>query len=218
MQQKPAGSHMPRILVVDDHPVVREGVGRVLASALPDVVLGAAADAASARECMREPWNLVILDLTLGNDDGLHLLRWMRESHGNVPVLVVSMHAPEEFARRTVKAGAAGYVSKDSPPHELVHAVTSVLAGEAYVPLHGGDERSVDSTRLPHERLSDREYQVLRMIGQARTVSEIAAELSLSVKTVSTYRSRILDKMNLRTSAELMRYVIAHRLVPWEPI
>jgi DNA-binding NarL/FixJ family response regulator len=210
---------MPRILVVDDHPVVREGVGRVLASALPDVVLGAAADAATARDSMqREPWNLVILDLTLGNDDGLHLLRWMRESSPTVPVLVVSMHAPEEFARRTVKAGAAGYVSKDSPPHELVHAVTSVLAGEPYVPLHGVEERDPDTTRLPHERLSDREYQVLRMIGQARTVSEIAAELSLSVKTVSTYRSRILDKMNLRTSAELMRYVIAHRLVPWEPI
>jgi two-component system invasion response regulator UvrY len=210
---------MPRILVVDDHPVVREGVGRVLASALPDVMLGAAADANSARECMRvDPWNLVILDLTLGNDDGLHLLRWMRESHPSVPVLVVSMHAPEEFARRTVKAGAAGYVSKDSPPHELVHAVTSVLAGEPYVPPHGAEDRSTESARLPHERLSDREYQVLRMIGQARTVSEIAAELSLSVKTVSTYRSRILDKMNLRTSAELMRYVIAHRLVPWEPI
>ena len=210
---------MPRILVVDDHPVVREGVGRVLASALPDVVLGAAADATTARDSMqREVWNLVILDLTLGNDDGLHLLRWMRESFPAVPVLIVSMHAPEEFARRTVKAGAAGYVSKDSPPHELVHAVTSVLAGEPYVPLHGVEERDPDSTRQPHERLSDREYQVLRMIGQARTVSEIAAELSLSVKTVSTYRSRILDKMNLRTSAELMRYVIAHRLVPWEPI
>lgn len=210
---------MPRILVVDDHPVVREGIGRVLAASLPQVALGGAESAAAARECMRlEPWDLVILDLTLGNDDGVQVLKWIRESHPAVPVLVVSMHAPAEFARRTVKAGAAGYISKDSPPHELLRAVNAVLSGETFIPSDAGDEQPVDTKGLPHERLSDREYQVLRMIGQARTVSEIAAELSLSVKTVSTYRSRILDKMNLRTSAELMRYVITHRLVPWEPL
>jgi DNA-binding NarL/FixJ family response regulator len=122
------------------------------------------------------------------------------------------MHAPEEFAGRMVQAGAAGYVSKDSPPQELARAVGTVLAGERYVPPVGEDR----TRELPHHTLSDREYQVLRMIGQGRTVSEIAVELSLSVKTVSTYRSRILDKMAMRTSAELMRYVIAHRLVPWQ--
>jgi two-component system, NarL family, invasion response regulator UvrY len=204
---------MPKILVVDDHPVVREGIGRVLTSALPQVVLGGAERASDARERMRaEPWDLVILDLTLGSDDGVTELQWLRDAYPAVPVLIVSMHAAEEFAGRMAQAGAAGYVSKDSPPQELVRAVGNVLAGERYVPPAGEDR----ARGLPHHTLSDREYQVLRMIGQGRTVSEIAADLSLSVKTVSTYRSRILDKMSMRTSAELMRYVIAHRLVPWQ--
>jgi two-component system invasion response regulator UvrY len=207
---------MPKILIVDDHPVVREGIGRVLTSALPQVILGDAEGATDARACLRkEPWDLVILDLTLGSDDGIHELQWMRESYPVVPVLIVSMHPREVFANRTAQEGAAGYVSKDSPPQELARAVGCVLAGEKYQPA--ADDAELDaSRRLPHQHLSDREYQVLRMIGQGRTVSEIAAELSLSVKTVSTYRSRILDKMEMRTSAELMRYAIAHRLVPWQ--
>jgi DNA-binding NarL/FixJ family response regulator len=202
---------MPRILVVDDHPVVREGIGRVLTSNLPQIVVGEAERASQARERMRsEPWDLVILDLTLGADDGVTELQWLRDSYPAVPVLIVSMHAPEEYAGRMVDAGAAGYVSKDSPPQELARAVGTVLAGERYLPAVSEDRP------LPHNSLSDREYQVLRMIGQGRTVSEIAAELSLSVKTISTYRSRILDKMSMRTSAELMHYVISHRLVPWQ--
>jgi two-component system, NarL family, invasion response regulator UvrY len=207
---------MPKILIVDDHPVVREGIGRVLTSALPQVILGDAEGATDARARLRkEPWDLVILDLTLGSDDGIHELQWMRESYPAVPVLIVSMHPREVFANRTAQEGAAGYVSKDSPPQELARAVGCVLAGEKYQPA--ADDAELDaSRRLPHQHLSDREYQVLRMIGQGRTVSEIAAELSLSVKTVSTYRSRILDKMEMRTSAELMRYAIAHRLVPWQ--
>jgi DNA-binding NarL/FixJ family response regulator len=208
---------MPNILVVDDHPVVREGIGRVLAAALPHVVLGGAESAADARAVMqREPWDLVILDLTLGSDDGIEMLLWIRASYPSVPVLIVSMHAPEEFARRTIDAGAAGYLSKDSPPQELILAVTTVLAGQPYASAL--PDSADKPRRLPHELLSDREYQVLRMIGQGRTVSEIAADLTLSVKTVSTYRSRILDKMDMRTSAELMRYVIAHRLVPWQSV
>ena len=199
--------------MVDDHPVVREGIGRVLTSALPDVVLGGAERASEAREKMRlEPWDLVILDLTLGADDGVTELQWLHSVYPAVPVLVVSMHSPEEFAARVVQAGAAGFVSKDSPPQELIRAVGCALGGQSYV-SPTTDERT---NELPHHLLSDREYQVLRMIGQGRTVSEIAAELSLSVKTVSTYRSRILDKMSMRTSAELMRYVISHHLVPWE--
>jgi DNA-binding NarL/FixJ family response regulator len=206
---------MPRILVVDDHPVVREGIGRVLTSALPQVVLGDAEGATDARARMRrEPWDLVILDITLGRDDGIHELQWMRESYPSVPVLIVSMHPPEQFASRTAQEGAAGYVSKDSPPHELARAVGCVLAGGTYAPMPR-DDAARGAARPPHHLLSDREYQVLRMIGQGRTVTEIAVELSISVKTVSTYRGRILDKMNMRTSAELMRYVIAQRLVSW---
>lgn len=210
---------MPRILIVDDHPVVREGVGRVLASAIQGVTLGAADGAAQALQAMAtESWDIVLLDLTLSGDDGTVVLKRLRQAYPGVPVVIISMHPAEQFARRVVHAGAAGYISKATDPDALVQAVRTVLAGGRCIPpgiqdLHAGPAPK----GLPHEGLSDREYQVLRMIGQGRTVSEIAAELTLSVKTVSTYRSRILDKMQLRTSAELMRYVIAHHLVPLAP-
>ena len=206
---------MPRILIVDDHPVVREGIGRVLTDAIADVDLGSADGAAQAQAVMAEgPWDLVLLDLTLDGDDGTVVLRRLRQHYPNVPIVIISMHPAEQFARRVMQAGAAGYVSKGSNPEDVVRAVKQALSGQRYLqpetaPAPGG--------ALPHEHLSDREYQVLRMIGQGRTVSEIAAELSLSVKTVSTYRARILEKMQMRTSAELMRYVIAHKLVPLPP-
>jgi DNA-binding NarL/FixJ family response regulator len=208
---------MARILIVDDHPVVREGIGRVLTDAIPDAIVGAADGAAQAAMMMQEqgPWDLVLLDLTLDGDDGTVVLRRLRHTYPDVPIVIISMHPAEQFARRVVQAGAAGYISKGSNPADLVRAVTQTLSGErdmAPEPLTPGRDT------LPHEHLSDREYQVLRMIGQGRTVSEIATELTLSVKTVSTYRSRILEKMQLRTSAELMRYVIAHKLVPLPPV
>jgi two-component system, NarL family, invasion response regulator UvrY len=205
---------MPRILVVDDHPVVREGIGRVLSAALPKLTLGGAEGPDDTLVSMRKgPWDLVILDLALGAADGTAVLRRLRESYPAVPVLIISMYPAEQFARRSVAAGAAGYVSKDSAPQELVRAVRLTLAGGQYRPA--GFDAPDRPERMPHELLSDREYQVLRMIGQGRTVSQIAVELSLSVKTVSTYRARILEKMRMRTNAELMRYVIAHQLLPF---
>ena len=189
----------------------------MLTSSLPDVEIGAADGAAQAHDMMRDKaWDLVLLDLTLAGDDGTVVLRRIRQSHPDVPVVIISMHPAEQFARRVLQAGAAGYVSKGSNPDELVRAVQAALSG-VREPLATPTRARSDSASLPHEQLSDREYQVLRMIGQGRTVSEIAAELSLSVKTVSTYRARILEKMDLRTSAELMRYVIAHQLVPLPP-
>jgi two-component system, NarL family, invasion response regulator UvrY len=208
---------MARVLIVDDHPVVREGIGRVLTAAMPDLVTGTADGAAQAQEMMeRGPWDLVLLDLTLAGDDGTVVLRRLRHSHPEVAVVIISMHPAEQFARRVLQAGAAGYVSKGSDPEELVRAVQAALSG-ARVVQHEPPRTRTEPDGLPHELLSDREYQVLRMIGLGRTVSEIAAELSLSVKTVSTYRARILEKMDMRTSAELMRYVIAHKLVPLPP-
>jgi DNA-binding NarL/FixJ family response regulator len=205
---------MPRILIVDDHPVVREGIGRVLTDAIPDVDLGSADGAAQAQAVMAQGrWDLVLLDLTLDGDDGTVVLRRLRQHYPNVPIVIISMHPAEQFARRVMQAGAAGYVSKGSNPEDLVRAVKLALGGQRCLQ----PEAAPSSGALPHEQLSDREYQVLRMIGQGRTVSEIAAELSLSVKTVSTYRARILEKMQMRTSAELMRYVIAHKLVPLPP-
>jgi len=206
---------MPRILVVDDHPVVREGIGRVLTDAIPEVEVGSADGAAQAQAVMAEgPWDLVLLDLTLHGDDGTVVLRRLRQTYPDVPIVIISMHPAEQFARRVMQAGAAGYVSKGSNPEDLVRTVKLALSGQRYLQP---ETAPPTRTTLPHEQLSDREYQVLRMIGQGRTVSEIAAELSLSVKTVSTYRARILEKMQLRTSAELMRYVIAHKLVPLPP-
>jgi len=208
---------MARVLIVDDHPVVREGIGRVLTAALPDLVTGTADGATQAQEMMeRGSWDLVLLDLTLAGDDGTVVLRRLRHSHPEVPVVIISMHPAEQFARRVLQAGAAGYVSKGSDPEELVRAVQAALSG-VRLAQHDATRARTEPAGLPHELLSDREYQVLRMIGLGRTVSEIATELSLSVKTVSTYRSRILEKMDMRTSAELMRYVIVHRLVPLPP-
>ena len=208
---------MPRVLIIDDHPVVREGIGRVLTSSLPDVDIGEADGAAQAQEMMHtRSWDLVMLDLTLEGDDGTVVLRRLRQSHPEVPVVIISMHPAEQFERRVRQAGAVSYVSKGCNPDELVRAVRAALNG-VREPVTTPARGRPDSAALRHEQLSDREYQVLRMIGEGRTVSEIAAELSLSVKTVSTYRARILEKMDMRTSAELMRYVIAHQLVPLPP-
>ena len=208
---------MPRVLIIDDHPVVREGIGRVLTASLPDVEIGEAAGAAEAQQMMHAgAWDLVMLDLTLAGDDGTVVLRRLRQTHPEVPVVIISMHPAEQFARRVLQAGAVSYVSKGCNPDELVRAVRAALNG-IREPLAAPTRGRPGSASLPHEQLSDREYQVLRMIGQGRTVSEIAGELSLSVKTVSTYRARILEKMDMRTSAELMRYVIAHQLVPLPP-
>src|SRR5687768_5359209 len=209
---------MPRVLIVDDHPVVREGVGRVLAAAIPDVEIGDADGGGQAMALMQNSaWDVVLLDLTLTGDDGTVLLRRLRQAYPHVPVVIISMHPAEQFARRVLQAGAAGYVFKGSAPEEIVLAVQTVLAGGRYSTDPAVAPPAGDAARLPHELLSDREYQVLRMIGQGRTVSEIAADLSLSVKTISTYRARILEKMGIRTSAELMRYVIAHKLVSLPP-
>ena len=208
---------MPKVLIIDDHPVVREGIGRVLTSSLPDVEIGEAAGAAEAQEMMQgRAWDLVMLDLTLAGDDGTVVLRRLRQTHPEVPVVIISMHPAEQFARRVLQAGAVSYISKGCNPDELVRAVRAALNGFRE-PVAVPARARHDTASLPHEQLSDREYQVLRMIGQGRTVSEIAGELSLSVKTVSTYRARILEKMDMRTSAELMRYVIAHQLVPLPP-
>jgi DNA-binding NarL/FixJ family response regulator len=209
---------MARVLIVDDHPVVREGVGRVLTSAISGLVLGMADGAGQALRAMEtSAWDLVLLDLTLSGDDGVVILRRLRQTYPSVPVVIISMHPAEQFARRVMQAGATGYVSKGSDPEELIRAVRTALGGGSYLSAGAPAREPQDVRTLPHELLSDREYQVLRMIGMGRTVSEIAAELSLSVKTVSTYRTRILEKMAMRTSAELMRYVIARKLVPLPP-
>ena len=220
----PSGSNDPpvkeratRILLVDDHPVVRQGIKQILTEAFHLVEVGEAETAAEALTDVRSTeWDIVVLDLTMPGVSGLELLRDIRHERPELPILVLSMHPAEQFARRTINAGASAYLTKHAGPTELVRAIEALIIGAIYVsPITNAAEpveAREQGTRL-HEGLSDREYQVLRMIAQGKTVSQIAAEISLSVKTVSTYRARVLEKMHMHTTAELMRYAILNHLV-----
>jgi DNA-binding NarL/FixJ family response regulator len=206
---------MRSVLLIDDHPIVRQGLSRVLAAEFPDLRIAEAVDGVSAFERLRAgPFQLVLLDLTLPGDSGLVLLRRIHREFPSLPVLIVSMHPADQFAQRTLQAGAAGYVTKGADPRDLVQAVRAALGGGRYVPAEVEEAARLVADPPKHDALSDREYQVLRMIGAGRTVSEISRELGVSVKTISTYRSRILEKLELRTSAEIIHYAIVHGLVP----
>jgi two-component system, NarL family, invasion response regulator UvrY len=205
-----------RVLLVDDHPVIRQGIRRILTNALTDLDVAEAETGEQAIAlCETAVWDLVVLDLSLPGLSGLEVIRDLRLVQPHARIIVVSVHPPHQFARRALSVGAVAYLEKSAAPEEMVKAVTEVLAGRSYVTAPASDStRGRAAQGLLHERLSDREYQVLRMLGVGRTVSEIAAELALSVKTVSTYRTRVLEKMDLRTTAELMHYVINHGLIP----
>ena len=204
---------MIRILLVDDHPVVRQGIRQILVDGLKSVSIGEASDVPTASARIRtDAWDLVVLDLTLPGASGLDLLKEIKRERPTLPVLVLSMHPASQFARRVLGAGAWGYLTKDSAATELVNAVEQVRRGKMY--LAGVPEWSRTPTvTAPHDRLSDREYQVLRMIGSGLTVSEIASTCGLSVKTVSTYRARLLEKLEMRSNAEVMRYAIENGLM-----
>ena len=205
---------MLSVLLVDDHPIVRQGLGRVLTTEFPDMRIVEAEDGPHAIERLRRNvFDLVLLDLTLPGDHGMSLLRRLRRDFESIPIVVVSMHPVDQFAQRALVAGAAGYVAKDSDPRELVEAIRTVLAGGRHVPVEVRETYRKQDPPLPHEALSDREYQVLRLFGAGRTVSQISNELKLSVKTVSTYRARILEKLHLHTSAELIHYAVVNKLV-----
>lgn len=209
---------MTRILLVDDHPVVRQGIKQVLSGAFHPALVGEAANAEEGMiEIRNTVWDVMVLDISLPGASGLDLLKDLRRERPTLPVLVLSMHPPDQFARRAMNAGASGYLTKDSPPTELVKAVGEVMAGRRYLNPAVVEEMVMNlqpaRDQRPHEVLSDREYQVLRMIASGLTVSQVATRLSLSVKTVSTYRARVLEKMNMKTTAELMHYGIQQNLV-----
>lgn len=211
------GTPALRMMLVDDHPIVRRGVRDILADAFPQALIREVGSGREAISLVRSTaWTIVILDLTLPDGSGLDVLKRIREMQSRTPVLVLSMHAADQFARRAIAAGASGYLTKDAADAELVIAVTRLLQGGRYFgqEVLEGVVLSMHPDRddRPHERLSDREYQVLRLIGSGKTVSEIASALELSVKTVSTYRSRVLEKMQMRTNAELTRYAVRHGL------
>jgi two-component system invasion response regulator UvrY len=209
---------MTRILLADDHLVVRQGLKQILEGSLAGAVF---ADAASGEEAIRHvrtaDWDLVILDMSLPDQSGLEVLKEVRRLRPKLPVLVLSMYPEEQFAVRALRAGAAGYLTKKTVAAELLTAVRKVLAGGRYLSQFLAErlavEIRVDSQRAPHETLSDREYQVFRLLALGNTVKQISEELFLSPQTVSTHRSHILDKMGLTTNAELTQYAIYNHLL-----
>jgi two-component system, NarL family, invasion response regulator UvrY len=209
---------MIRILIVDDHAIVRRGLRQIVAEQPDMQVDGGAGDAHEAMEMLqREKWDVLVLDINMPGRGGLELLNEVKQHWPNLPVLILSMHPEDQFAKRVLKSGAAGYLAKDSAPLELVKAIRKVHGGGKYVSEAMAEKLALalhpDADRPLHELLSDREYQVLCRIASGETVSEIAADMMLSVKSISTYRTRILEKMKLRTSAELTHYAIKNGLV-----
>jgi DNA-binding NarL/FixJ family response regulator len=200
-----------RILIADDHAVVRRGVRDLLGEEFPSAIFGDATTAQEALdEAWKQPWNLILLDISMPGRSGLDVLRDLKDAQPRTPILVQSMHAEGQFAIRVLKAGAAGYITKDSLPEELLRAVSKVLAGGRYLSVSLAEQLagflSTEGGRPAHESLSDREFQVLRMLAAGRSVKEIGAEFSLSIKTISTYRTRLLEKLGLRSNAELAIY------------
>jgi len=207
-----------RILIADDHAVVRRGLRETLGEAFPRATFGEAKAAQEALESvMRQDWDVLILDISMPGKSGLDILDDLRRLRPKLPVLLVSMHPEGQFARRALKAGAAGYLTKESAPEELKEAVRQVQAGGHYVSATLAEKLAFDLRReadMPaHELLSDREFQVLLMLASGKTIKQIADEIALSVKTVSTYRARILLKTGLKTTAELIRYALEAGLV-----
>ena len=182
-----------------------------------DVVGEASTPADALTSIAQEHWDIVVLDISLGSASGLELLGAIRQLRPRLPVLVLSMHSEEQYARRAFQAGASGYITKNSPGVELASAISKVALGGKYVSAKLAEALAADldpkTNRLPHQRLSQREFEVLRFLASGTAVSEIADMLSLSDKTVSTYRGRILEKLQLKTTAELVRYALEHSLI-----
>jgi two-component system, NarL family, invasion response regulator UvrY len=207
-----------RVLIVDDHAVFRRGLKETLVEVFSRVTFGEAQSAQEALEHVRRhDWDVVVLDISMPGKSGLDILTDLKRLRPKLPILLLSMHPEEQFARRALKSGAAGYLTKESVPEELQRAVKKVIHGGRYVSATLAEKLAVDLSggagRPIHELLSDREFQVLRMIASGKTVKQIADEIALSVKTVSTYRARILEKTGMKTNAELIRYALQSQLV-----
>ncbi len=209
---------MIKLLIADDHAMIRKGIIQTVADEPDMSVIGEARDVQQLLDLTRTMlWDVAILDINMPGRNGLEALKEVKKEYPTRPVLVLSMHPIEHFAVRAFKAGAAGYLTKESPPEELIAAIRKVLTGERYI-SHSFTELIVKELafggdRPLYELLSDREYEVFRLLASGLTVSEVASQLVLSVKTVSTYRTRVLEKLNLKNNAELMRYAVDHQLV-----
>ena len=209
---------MKKILIADDHAAIRNGVRLILTNEFIEVEFRDATNAADVFKAVKEKeWDLLILDMDMPGRNGLEVLKQLKDDGNKMPVLVFSMHAEELIALRAMKAGARGYLSKDSASEELAKAAHHILSGKKYITATLAEQLAAllenPTNNSPHELLSDREYQTLLLITSGKTVSQIAEELSLSIPTISTYRARILEKMNLKNSAELTHYAVTNHLI-----
>jgi two-component system invasion response regulator UvrY len=209
---------MIRILVADDHAIVRNGLKQIVGDTSDMVVAGEASNGQEAlNKALKDDYDIVLLDITMPDRSGLDILKEIKSQKPQLPVMILSMHPEEQYAVRALKAGAAGYLTKESAPEELINAMRRVSGGGKYVTLSLAEKLAsvlkTGAEKLPHQTLSDREYQVLCMIASGKRVKQIADELLLSTKTIGTYRSRVLRKMNMNNNMELTRYAIENQLV-----
>ena len=209
---------MLRILIADDHTVVRKGLRQILLDEFPGAYIEEVADGGElVKNVMIGKWDVVVSDLSMPGRSGLDALQQIKLSLPDLPVLILSIHPEEQYALRALKSGAAGYLSKDTAPDELVKAVQKVLLGKKYISQAIAEKLantfSADASTMPHESLSDREFDVMKFLANGKSVSEIAEMLSLSVTTVSTYRARIMTKMNLKSNSDLTKYSIENSLI-----
>jgi DNA-binding NarL/FixJ family response regulator len=209
---------MIKVLIADDHPIVRQGLRQILAGTADMEVAGEAVNSQEALDQVRVGgWDVLVLDMTMPGRSGFDILKELKHEQPHLPVLVLSIHAEEQLAVRVLKAGASGYLTKENAPDELVKAIRRVVSGGRYISPSLAETLAFGlvaaSDRPRHETLSDREFQVMQSMAKGKTLTEIAEALSLSAKTVSTYRARLLEKLNLKTNAELMRYAIEHELI-----
>lgn len=209
---------MLRILIADDHTVVRKGLKQILFDEFPNAKIEEVPDAEELiKKVMMARWDLVISDLSMPGRSGLDALQQIKLSYPNLPVLILSFYPEEQYALRALKAGAAGYLSKDTAPEELVKAARKVLLGKKYISQSITEKLvntiSSDPNREIHEDLSNREFDVMKLLANGKSISEIAESLFLSITTVSTYRARVMTKMNLRSNSDLTKYAIENRLI-----
>lgn len=209
---------MIRVVIADDHTIVREGLKQILLTDPEIRIVGEARDGLEVVSCVRElDFDLLLLDMSMPKKSGIELIKQIKGEKPKLRMLVLSMHEEQQYAIRAIKSGASGYLTKESAPAQLLSAIRKVAAGGAFVSAAVAEQLVLDATRqfeaLPHTALSDREYQVFQLLVSGKTVSDIAEQLNLSVKTVSTHKARLMEKMGMSNQAELIRYAIAHRLV-----
>jgi two-component system invasion response regulator UvrY len=209
---------MIRVIIADDHTVVRKGLKQILLDEFADAYIEEVADAGDLlNKIMTAEWDLVISDVSMPGRSGLEALQQIKQNFPKLPVLILSVHSEDQYALRVLKAGASGYLNKDSAPEELINAVNRVLLGKKYITPSIAEKLATtldhDTERSAHEHLSNREFDVLKLIASGKSISDIAESLSLSVTTVSTYRARIMTKMGMKTNADLTLYAIENKLL-----